>query len=70
MLITKDEAVVGCTAFEEIIYRSARPAGDIQEILRLSYPWSYELPKINLKLFMFLWSAMFGLHLFRLYFRK
>jgi len=46
MLVNKDEEIVGCRTFEGNIYHSPRPAGEIQEILRLSNtPEAMNFPK-------------------------
>jgi len=61
MLVNKDEKIIGCRTFGGTIYHSPRPAGEIQEILRLSNtPWIHELLKINLKLLTFLKPALLG----------
>lgn len=67
MLVNKDEEITGCRTFEGTIYNSARPAGEIQEILRLSNnPEAMNFPKKNFNLLMFLRPATFGLRLFNL----
>jgi len=46
MLINKDEEIVGCRTLVGTVYHSPKPAGEIQEILRLSNtPESMNFPK-------------------------